>query len=290
MEIIDIVDSPLDESLQYFQAKACERRVTDEALRALLGEVAAEAVVELGETYICNKPRPVQFNPLLEVIALLVEEVVMEVAAAVGKMGVQEIVSEHLADRELYNATHEIMTEVLGSCAHEAAMDAIMDARCVNIHNALLNSFLRSTNFGIPAVARECLEEEVDSVADFHRQQDRRALKKTLQTTFGRRAVLLHLMASMANRFDRVLMTHFTKGVCRRRIIHRLVNLMNNIEGRVQPTMTDDVEAFVFEKVAVPSIQDELISQLLASAMAMEDDIDFVEVEHNKESMAEMFH
>lgn len=44
---------------------------------------------------------------------------------------------------------------------------------------------------------------------------------ETLQTTFGRRAILLHLMASMASRFDRVLMTHFTKGVCRRTIIHR---------------------------------------------------------------------
>lgn len=91
---------------------------------------------------------------------------------------IQEIVSEHLADRELYNALHEIVTgsaptcrlrvcvyiialksrlpstfmyvvaEALSSGAHEAAMDAMMDARCINVQNVILNSFLRSTSAG----------------------------------------------------------------------------------------------------------------------------------------------
>jgi hypothetical protein len=57
MEIVDIVDGALelDESLRYLQARACERRVTDEALRALLRELAAEAVVELGDAYLSHK-------------------------------------------------------------------------------------------------------------------------------------------------------------------------------------------------------------------------------------------
>mmetsp|Transcript_23318 Transcript_23318/g.39520 ORF Transcript_23318/g.39520 Transcript_23318/m.39520 type:complete len:242 (-) Transcript_23318:2399-3124(-) len=233
------------------------------------------------------RPRPVQFNPLLEVIELLTNEVVEDVASTVGKTSIQELVSEHLADRELYNALHDIVTEVMGSCVLEAAEDAMLDARCINIRNAILTSFLRSSSTGIQAVAQECLQEEVDSVANFQRQRDRNALKITLQTSFGRRAVLSHLMASMANRFDRVLMTHFTKGVCRRSVIQRLLNLMDNIEARVQPVMRDNVEAFVFEKVALPSIQDELVEQLLASVLDMEDDIDFIEVEHHSKEEPE---
>mmetsp|Transcript_34928 Transcript_34928/g.65156 ORF Transcript_34928/g.65156 Transcript_34928/m.65156 type:complete len:253 (-) Transcript_34928:6715-7473(-) len=218
------------------------------------------------------RPRPVQFNPLLEVIELLTNEVVEDVASTVGKTSIQELVSEHLADRELYNALHDIVTgvqsrlslwalwcladlvcmfpvvaEVMGSCVLEAAEDAMLDARCINIRNAILTSFLRSSSTGIQAVAQECLQEEVDSVANFQRQRDRNALKITLQTSFGRRAVLSHLMASMANRFDRVLMTHFTKGVCRRSVIQRLLNLMDNIEARVQPVMRVSVHHHVLE-------------------------------------------
>lgn len=285
MEIVDIVDSSVDESLQYYHSKACEKRVTDEALQDILTEISSEAVVEIGEVYISTKPRPVQFNPLLEVIELITNEVVEDVANEVGKTSIQELVSEHLADRELYNALHDIVTEVTASCVLQVAEDAMLDARCMNIRNVILTSFLRSSSVGVQAVARECLQEEVDSVADFQRQRDRNALKNTLQTSFGRRAVLSHLMASMANRFDRVLMTHFTKGVCRRSIIQRLLHLMENVEARVQPVMRDNVEAFVFEKVALPSIQDELIGQLLASVLDMEDDIDFVEVEHSREGL-----
>jgi len=47
------------------------------------------------------------------------------------------------------------------------------------------------------------------------------------------------------------------------------------------------VEAFVFEKVALPSIQDELVEQLLASVLDMEDDIDFIEVEHHSKEEPE---
>lgn len=115
MDIVDIVDSSVDESLQYYRSKACEKRVTDEALHDILTEIISEAVVEIGEVYISTKcvnatfiivspsscqrpfsfcdlccryvcrPRPVQFNPLLEVIELLTNEVVENVANEVGK-------------------------------------------------------------------------------------------------------------------------------------------------------------------------------------------------------------
>lgn len=176
-----------------------------------------------------------------------------------------------------------VATEVMTSCVLETVEEAYMDARYNDIRNSILTSFLRCSSSGVPAVAQECLQEEVDSVVDFQRQRDRNALKKTLQMSFGRRAVLCHLMASMTSRFDRVLMTHFTKGACRRIIIQRLLHLMDNVEARVQPVMRDNVEAFVFEKVALPTIQDELIGQLLTSVLDMEDDIDFVEVEHSRE-------
>jgi hypothetical protein len=42
-----------------------------------------------------------------------------------------------------------------------------------------------------------------------------------LLKSFGRRAVLAHLMVSMASRFDRVLLTHFSKGVLRRSVLQR---------------------------------------------------------------------
>jgi hypothetical protein len=55
MDIVDIVDSSVEDSLLYYQAKACERRVTDEALRDVLMEVASEAVVEITEVHIATK-------------------------------------------------------------------------------------------------------------------------------------------------------------------------------------------------------------------------------------------
>ena len=55
MEIVDILDSSLDEELLYYQAKACEHRVTDEALHDMLYEITSEAVLEISEDYISTK-------------------------------------------------------------------------------------------------------------------------------------------------------------------------------------------------------------------------------------------
>ena len=55
MDIVGIVDDSVDESLQYYQSRACEKRVTEEAIRGLLLEVCSEAVVEISNEYITNK-------------------------------------------------------------------------------------------------------------------------------------------------------------------------------------------------------------------------------------------
>jgi hypothetical protein len=55
MEIINIVDSSVSASLLYYQAKACEARITSETLYELLCEVTAEAIVEISDEYIAAK-------------------------------------------------------------------------------------------------------------------------------------------------------------------------------------------------------------------------------------------
>lgn len=55
MEIVDIVDLDVDEALHYYQAKAFEKRITDETLHHILTEIASDAVVEISDIYISTK-------------------------------------------------------------------------------------------------------------------------------------------------------------------------------------------------------------------------------------------
>lgn len=282
MEIVRLLDEDISQELRYYEARGIQSSVTGEVVQSLLVDIAQETLRSLADEYITSRPRPVEYNPLLGVIASLSDDVLSEVTYNVCKSSIQEIVEEHLADRELYNAQDVIESEVLSELMSVIASDGIFDVSCLDAQAAVLSSFIRSHDMGLKAIAEECLQDEIESVSDFRRRQDRNAIKNTLQRTFGRQVVLSHLMLSMTNRFDRVLTTHFTKGIFYRMMAQRLLHLVEGVEGRAQAVMNSDIESFVFEKVAVPSIQDELVNQLVSSMLAVEDDIDFIEVQHQK--------
>ncbi|CAE7425644.1 unnamed protein product [Symbiodinium microadriaticum] len=61
--------------------------------------------------------------------------------------------------------------------------------------------------------------------------------------------------------------------------LRRILRLMDGLESRVSTvTQNGEMEALLFETMALPALQDELVAELLTSALhQQEEDVDFIE-------------
>jgi hypothetical protein len=122
------------------------------------------------------------------------------------------------------------------------AHDEMMNEFCLKLQSKLLNNFV-DQDF-IPIIARECRDELISHQEEELAQRDRHALEsentlsslltldslilflvlETLKKYIAPQLLVMHLMMSMMSSFDTVMIHHFTKGIMKRLVAHRLVS------------------------------------------------------------------
>jgi hypothetical protein len=277
-EVIDFCRELLGTEISVHEARRMENESMNRAVETIISNEMAhlipllvkEAIREEANAYLNRKKMAVQ-NPLLRLIFDLCDEVVDEMLPRVAEKAVEEEVNTFLVERRVVKAfgylTEELFADIFVDLIDEAITESDFELGAESVIDTAIQELLRED---VSRVLGELEGEKIRAV----RQDDMRIIGEHLRNGVAKRMILGHLMISIANNFETVLLEHQSRCVVRRFIAHRLLQLVTEAGDAKASLQESSISREIFRALSMGPIQDMAVDALVQCAHAMMNDVD----------------
>ena len=250
-------------------------------LPALVEEAVILAVREMADTAAAHKQPYERVDPFVQILGILYEGVVPSMCRSIVRDAVTEIVEDVLLSKRcriaLEGLEEECLSEILyTSDVFECALEEEDESQAVEgVLEEGVGDMLKET-------ATEVLFSFEKEAHQVHSGFQRSVVNKIAQLVIGRRVAVGHLMMSISNHFSAVLLEYHTTNAAFRLAIERILLYLYAIEEKVDMVADSAMPEHAFIEVAIPTVQDELVKQIVSLSRELEDKIDDIEDQYDE--------
>jgi len=200
--------------------------IINDVLVEMVKKVVIETIKECTQAYLRSKPN-FSSNPIVALIMTLCFEVSDEVCKHVAKESVKELTDEyltglqaiaifnHVASSHTKDVAKTLVPEALNECEEEWYLDFIV------------NEVVGSLALGVSLEILDTVKREWEEAL---KREDERQITLCFQRTAGRRLAVAHLMLSVSDGFENVLLEYQARSIVKRMIAQRLAHILNEAQ------------------------------------------------------------
>lgn len=221
-----------------------------------------------------NRRRKAVKNPLLRLIFDLTDETVMELLPDVARSAVSDCVAEFLLERRCEKAFGYICLDMfdddfpllLEESMAEADLEIAYDGVVTDVVTELLREDVRKVVGSSDSAKQEAV-----------RQDDMKIIGEHLIKGQARRMLLGHLMMSVANNFEEVLLEHQSRCVVRRFMAHRLLTLVTEGSTSITSLKESRMSREAYRALSMGPIQELAIDAMVDASQHIMSEVDVLE-------------
>jgi len=247
--------------------------VMSEEVHVQVALLVRDCIREESTAYLDKKKNAVK-NPLLRIILELCDEAVMECLPEVAQMAVSESVNLFLLERRGEKAfgyiAMEAFVDMFPSLIDESLAEADFQIANDTVLDEVIAEFARTD-------AEDLMKGSEKEKRVAVRHDDMRIIGTHLRRNMARRMLLGHLMMSIANNFEEVLLEHQCRCVVRRFIAHRLFKLVSTAGSAVAALKENRVTREIFSSLSAGPLQDMLLNTMVENSRTTLDEVDALE-------------
>ena len=231
--------------------------VIDDVLAEMVKKVVVETIKECTQAYLRSKPN-FSSNPIVALIMSLCFEVSDEVCKQVAKESVKELTDEyltglqaiaifnHVASSHTKDVAKTLVPEALNECEEEWYLDVIV------------SEVVGSLALGVSLEILDTVKREWEEAL---KREDERQITLCFQRTAGRRLAVAHLMLSVSDGFENVLLEYQARSIVKRMIAQRLAHILNEAQQIRQSFKDSLFLCDLASKALGPPLQKKLIER-----------------------------
>lgn len=255
----------------------------NEESNKMIRAIAVSAIKESAELYLRSRPNT-STNPIVSVILQICNEVVDPICKSLVRETIQENVNDYLLDQHAISIFNKISLEYMisipipGVDGDFLALDIVNDSLIECEEEESVTSISREVVIDeAKEIANEILYTMKKEQEEAQRIEDRRLISLAFQKSIAKRLALAHLLISITDGFENVLLEHHTREIVKRMIAERLIGVLDEIDHQQSAISHSLVLRESWLSLVIPQMRKQLLDLLWESASSDVEEIELIE-------------